>query len=340
VLTLDGDMGEGGGQILRTALALSLVLCRPFRIERLRAGRRRPGLRRQHLACVLAAAEIGSAQIEGAALNSQTLSFSPTALRAGDYRFDIGSAGSTTLVVQTVLPALLAADGRSTLVVTGGTHNPLAPPFRFLEKAFLPLLRRMGAHVEANLVRPGYAPRGGGKIALDVAPAPSLKPFRLEHRGSPCQRQATATVAGLPRHIAERELAVVRERLGWPDDVLRVREESTELGPGNVLSIELAHEHVTEVFTGFGERGVRAETVAERTVADARRYLAVDVAAGPHLADQLLLPLALAGGGSFTTLAPTRHALTNWGVIRRFLDLELATDQTGPNTWRIQLGVS
>lgn len=333
-------MGEGGGQILRTALALSLVLGRPFRIERLRAGRRRPGLRRQHLACVLAAAEIGRAQVEGAALNSQALSFNPTTLRPGDYRFHIGSAGSTTLVVQTVLPALLVANGRSTLVVTGGTHNPLAPPFRFLEKAFLPLLRRMGGRVEARLERPGYAPRGGGKIALDVTPALGLKPFRLEERGPLCQRQATATVAGLPRHIAERELAVVAERLGWPDAALRVREESPEFGPGNVLSIELTHEHVTEVFTGFGERGVRAETVAERTLGEARRYLAADVAAGPHLADQLLLPLALAGGGSFTTLAPTRHTLTNWEVIRHFLDLELAIDQTGANTWRVGVAVS
>ena len=295
-------MGEGGGQILRTALALSLCLRLPFQISNLRERRRRPGLQHQHLACVLAAAEIGEADLEGAALGSTELLFRPTSLRAGNYRFHIGTAGSTTLVLQTVLPPLLTGSGQSSLVVTGGTHNPLAPPYPFLARVYLPLLRRMGARIEAHLKRPGYVPRGGGEVRLTVVPVEGLTPIHLEERGRLHHRQATAIVAGLPRHIAERELSVVRERLGWPEDCCRIQEDRPEYGPGNLLTVELGHAAVTELFTGFGQRGVRAETVAERTVQATQRYLRSDATVGRHLADQLLLPLALAGGGSFTTL--------------------------------------
>ena len=337
MLTLDGSMGEGGGQILRTALTLSLVSGKPFRITHLRAARRRPGLQRQHLACVRAAAAVGLAEVEGASLGSQTLCFAPKGVWPGRYCFDIGTAGSTTLVLQTVLPALLMADGPSQITVTGGTHNPLAPPFEFLDRAYLPLLRRMGAQVEAHLLRPGYAPRGGGEISLHVRPANHLSPLVLEDRGRILNRRATATVAGLPKHIGERELRVVRQHLGWPEDFMLVKEQPPQWGPGNVLSIELAFDGHSEVFTGFGQRGVRAETVAARAVQEVQEYLEAEVAVATHLADQLLLPLALARGGLFTTLAPTLHARTNWEVIRRFLDLRLTMEQLSAKAWRLQL---
>lgn len=337
MLTLDGSMGEGGGQILRTALTLSLVLQRPFKITRLRSARRRPGLQRQHLACVLAAGEIGAARMEGARLDSQTLSFAPSAVRHGRFRFDIGTAGSTSLVLQTVLPALLYAEGPSELTVTGGTHNPLAPPFEFFDQAYLPLLRRMGAVVWAELVRPGYLPRGGGEVRLRVEPEGGLVPFILDARGKPRLLRATSTVAGLPRHIAERELGVVASRLGWPPDCLSVVEQSPKLGPANVLALELGFEQVTEVFTGFGRRGVPAEAVAEGAVAEARAYLDADVAVGPHLADQLLLPLALARGGGFTTVQPSLHTQTNWTVIRLFTDLSLAQTPMAAGAWRLRV---
>jgi len=337
VLALDGSMGEGGGQILRTALALSLVLQRPFEITRLRAARRRPGLRRQHLACVLAAGEIGAARMEGARLGSQALSFAPSAVRHGPFRFDIGTAGSTTLVLQTVLPALLYADGPSEVTVTGGTHNPLAPPFEFLDRAYLPLLRRMGAAVQAELVHPGYVPRGGGEVRLRVEPKGRLIPLTLDARGEPRLRRATATVAGLPRHIAERELAVVASRLGWPPECLSVREQVPKLGPGNVLTLELGFDQVTEVFTGFGQRGVPAEAVAEGAVSEAREYLDADVAVGPHLADQLLLPLALGRGGGFTTVRPTPHTHSNWAVIRLFTGLSLEQAPMAAGAWRLRV---
>jgi RNA 3'-terminal phosphate cyclase (ATP) len=258
-------------------------------------------------------------------------------VRHGRFRFDIGTAGSTTLVLQTVLPALLYADGPSELTVTGGTHNPLAPPFEFLERAYLPLLRRMGAAVQAELVRPGYIPRGGGEVRLRIEPGGRLLPLTLDHRGQPCVRRATATVAGLPRHIAERELAVVASCLGWPPECLSVMEQSPKLGPGNVLTLELGFEQVTEVFTGFGQRGVPAEAVAEGAVAEARAYLDADVAVGPHLADQLLLPLALARGGGFTTVQPTRHTQTNWAVIRLFTNLSLEQTPRAAGAWRLRV---
>ncbi len=337
MITIDGSKGEGGGQILRTALALSLVLRTSFRIANLRARRRRPGLRRQHLACVLAAAEISGAEVAGARLDSTELVFRPDDLRPGHYGFDIGTAGSTTLVLQTVLPPLLTVPGQTSLVVTGGTHNPLAPPYPFLELAYLPLLRRMGARVEAHLERPGYVPRGGGEIRLTTSPVERLAPIDLEERGSLHRRLATATVAGLPRHIAERELQVVAERLAWPDECLRIQEDPPAYGPGNVLTLELGYARVTELFTGFGQRGVRAETVAERTVHAVRRYLGSGAAVGTYLADQLLLPLALAGGGSFTTLEPTQHGRTNWAVIRQFTGLELTTERLDADRWRLEV---
>jgi RNA 3'-terminal phosphate cyclase (ATP) len=324
MLTIDGSQGEGGGQILRSALALSLVSGTPFRIERIRAGRARPGLMRQHLTALQAAAAVGEAEVDGAAIGAQAVVFRPKRVRAGAYRFAVGTAGSAALVLQTILLPLVVAGADSTLTLEGGTHNPHAPPFDFLAAAFLPLLRRMGAGVEARLERAGFYPAGGGRMRVDVAPRTGLRPLTLLERGALHQRRARAMLSRLPRQIGDRELAVVRARLGWADDELEVVVLGEDMaGPGNVLLLELQSEHVTEVFTGFGEVGVRAEAVAERAVAEARRYLAADVPVGPYLADQLLLPVALAGSGAYRTLPPTRHTTTNVEVIRRFLDVRI-----------------
>ena len=179
--------------------------------------------------------------------------------------------------------------------------------------------------------------RGGGEVRLTITPVERLASIDLEQRGSLHRRLATATVAGLPLHIAERELRVVAERLHWPDECLRIQEDPPEYGPGNVLTLELGHARVTELFTGFGQRGVRAETVAERSVRAVQRYLGSGAAIGTHLADQLLLPLALAGGGSFTTLEPTEHARTNWAVIRQFTGLDLAIERLDADRWRLEV---
>ncbi|MEM7204492.1 MAG: RNA 3'-terminal phosphate cyclase [Planctomycetota bacterium] len=329
MLTIDGAMGEGGGQILRSALGLSLVTGTPFRIDNIRAKRRQPGLLRQHLTAVRAAAAVGQAAVEGADLGSASLRFAPGPIEASDeYRFAIGTAGSTTLVLQAILPALLRAPGRTTVVIEGGTHNPYAPPFEFLATAFVPLLRRMGAGVALELVRPGFYPAGGGCIRVTVEPpVAGLRPLDLLERGPRRRRRAVAQVANLLESIARRELRVVATKLGFAEDELAVEQVAGSVGPGNLLSIALEHEHVTEVFTGFGQVGKRAERVAQDAVGETRNYLRTDVPVGPYLADQLLVPLALAGGGSFRTMPLTRHTQTNIEVVQRFLSVPIRVEE-------------
>jgi RNA 3'-terminal phosphate cyclase (ATP) len=335
MLTLDGALGEGGGQILRTALALSLVTGAPFRIVRLRARRARPGLRPQHLVCVQAAAAVGEALVSGAAVGAEAIDFTPRGLRPGEYRLDIGSAGSTALVAQTLLPALAVAGAPSRLVLTGGTHNPLAPPFEFLERAFLPVLRRLGLTVAARLERPGYYPRGGGTVTVEIETPGALAPLSLHERGPLLRAEATATVADLPRHIAERELAVLGRELGWGPSRLRVRSEPPGSGPGNVILVELGFAHASEVIAAFGRRGTPAEAVAAEAVAEVRACLARDVPVGTHLADQLLPYLALAGG-SFTTGPPSTHTTTNADVVDRFLPGAVRLREAGGGRWRAE----
>jgi RNA 3'-terminal phosphate cyclase (ATP) len=324
-ITLDGSEGEGGGQILRTALALSLCSGRPFRMERIRAARRKPGLLRQHLTAVRAAAHVGLARVTGEELGSATLSFEPTDLRSGDYHLAIGTAGSATLVFQSVLPALLCARGPSRLTLEGGTHNPTAPPFDFVAKTFLPLVRRMGPRVDARLEMYGFYPAGGGRITIEIEPCPTLNPLTLIERGR-AQVSARGLVASLPESIAKRELTVVRERLGLERAQTRVECVENSVGPGNVLLIEIDTPQVIEVMAGFGVKGVSAEKVASDACDEAERYLAAGVPVGEHLADQLLIPMALAKCGSFRTLTPTAHTVTNARVIERFLDVSIAIE--------------
>lgn len=334
-IEIDGSRGEGGGQILRSALALSLVTGTPFRVVNVRAGRRRPGLMRQHLTAVLAAAQVGSARVTGAEIGSRELTFAPGPARAGDYRFSVGTAGSATLVLQTVFPALALARGRSTVTVEGGTHNPLAPPFDFLARAWLPLVARMGPRAVATLERPGFYPAGGGRLRVEVEPAPAFGRLELLERGALRGRRATAVVALLARTIAERELRALRARLGWDEALGSIEHVRDAVGPGNVVTVELESEHVTEVFTGFGEKGVSAERVGEAVAAEVRQYLAAEVPVGPHLADQLLLPMALGGGGTFRTVAPTSHTRTHAELLRTFLGAEIAIVPDGERSFRV-----
>lgn len=329
---------EGGGQLLRSALALSMCTATPFRMTGIRAGRPRPGLMRQHLTAVQAAAAVCQAQVAGADLGSLELSFEPAAARGGDYRFAIGTAGSTTLVLQTVLPALLRASRPSTLRLEGGTHNPLAPPADFLMRTFAPLVRRMGATLTIELEQHGFYPAGGGVLNVAITPG-ELSPLRLQDRGRLVSRRARALVSSLPGSIAERELAVVARRLGLSAEELEHRSVCPAFGPGNVLMIELEFEHVTELFSGFGERGVSAEAVAEATCAQARAYLESGAAVGAHLADQLLLPLALAGGGRFSTVKPSEHFITNATLIEKFVavSIEAEPDRGNSACWQVQV---
>lgn len=323
MIELDGAAGEGGGQILRTALALSMITGQPFRIARIRANRPKPGLMRQHLVAVQAAARISGATVIGAELGSEALSFVPGPIVAGDYDFAIGSAGSCTLVLQTLVLALLHADGPSAVRVTGGTHNDMAPPVQFLQRAYAPLLQAMGVQVDFRLERYGFYPAGGGTVVAEVAPCARLAPIALLERGARRGGYAEAFTAGIPSSVGQRELACIGAKMGWDETQLHAHVLPGEQGPGNAVLITLQSEHVTEVFAGFGAKMLRAEAVAGQALKEARDYIASGAVVGEHLADQLMLPLALAGGGSFTASTVSRHALTNADVIARFLPVRI-----------------
>jgi RNA 3'-terminal phosphate cyclase (ATP) len=280
---------------------------------------------------------VGDARVEGDALGSRAITFVPQAIRPGDYRFAVGTAGSATLVLQTVLLPLLTASNESTLVLEGGTHNPWAPPFDFLQRVYLPLVNRMGPRVEASLSRPGFYPAGGGSFTVKVRPSAVLTRLDLQERGEIVGRRVTALLASLPRHIAERELRTVVERLNWSQDSSSVRTFDGLSGPGNVLLVEVESEHVTEIATGFGEVGVAAEAVADQALKETRRYLVAGVPVGAHLADQLLTVLALGQGGVFRTLALSRHALTNVQVIRRFVAVRVDVVEEGRDVVRVEV---
>lgn len=338
MLTIDGSFGEGGGQILRTALALSTVTGTQFRIEKIRAARERPGLLRQHLTAVKAAAAISGAALEGAVLGSMVLSFNPSSVRGGDFEFSVGTAGSATLVLQTVLPALLIAPRSSNLVLEGGTHNPAAPPFDFLVKAFLPLVNRMGPEVTAQLERPGFFPAGGGRFRVAIKPAARLLPLDLVEPTAVRAIRVRAIVANLPRSIAQREINVVRQAFSLPAEDTEIQEIQGAPGPGNAVMVEVEMAHHTEVFTGFGARGLRAEKVAQDAANQARAYLASGVPVSHHLADQMLVPLALAGSGRFRTGPPSLHTTTNIEVIREFLKLDISAVEEPDRVWTITVG--
>ena len=335
MITIDGSVGEGGGQILRSALALSMITGRPFAIEKIRAKRAKPGLLRQHLTCVIAAQQISGAKVTGAELRSTGLAFAPGPIQGGNYSFAIGTAGSTMLVFQTILPALLYANAPSRVQLSGGTHNPFAPTFDTLDRAFIPQLRRMGADVALTLNKPGFYPAGGGHWEAVVQPG-ALMPILIEAAGQRLAQSIRADVSVLPYLIAEREVATVAQLLNWPMACGQARTVRAE-GHGNVVMVEIASQHVTEVFTAFGERNLTAEAVAACVVDAVRDYLAADAPVGPYLADQLLLPLALAGGGAFVTSAPTQHTATNIAVIEKFLPVRFEMTRLDAKRWRVSV---
>jgi len=314
LLELDGSQGEGGGQILRSALSLSMWLGRPFRIERIRAGRAKPGLMRQHLTCIRAAEAICGAEVEGAEIGSTAIVFRPGAIRGGDHVFKVGSAGSVMLVLQTILPALLAADASSTVQIEGGTHTLAAPATDFIEHAYLPVLRDMGADVAMQVEQHGFYPAGGGRVSVTVKPS-RLSSLALLERGETERVEAIVLLRSLPAHIGERELDVVQRRLKIKG---HIHELPSGFGPGNAVVLRARHVAITEVAVSLGAHGVSAENVANRACDELRAYLAHGAPVGEHLADQLLLPMLLGGGGAFVTGRPSTHLETNAAVVEAF----------------------
>jgi RNA 3'-terminal phosphate cyclase (ATP) len=318
MLYLDGSYGEGGGQILRTALSFSALLGVPVRIDRIRAGRPKPGLRPQHLTAVQALARVSQAELEGAELGSQALTFRPRRPQPGHYLFDVaaktGSAGSVTLIAQALVPPLLTASHPSTLVLKGGTHVPWSPPAHYLEYVFFPALARLGARVEITLGRWGWYPRGGGELRLTVTPARSLGGVDWRTPAAPGEFRALSACCRLPEHVARRQAARLKERLG-PDFPVEIVAAGGQ-DPGSLVLVwgPLAG------FDALGARGKPAERVADEAADAYLVFRQADAAVDPHLADQLVLYLARARGVStFSTPVITNHLLTNLWVIEQFL---------------------
>jgi RNA 3'-terminal phosphate cyclase (ATP) len=307
----------GGGQILRTSLTLSMITGQAFRMTHIRAQRRKPGLMRQHLTCVKAAAAICNASLEGAEIGSTELTFHPGTITPGDYVFAIGSAGSTTLLAQTLLPALWHSSSPSTLTLEGGTHNPLAPPGHFLDEIYLGALRKIGLEVTYSLQEYGFAPAGGGRIALQIQPCVALPPLQLLERGTMEAWEMEVITRNLDWSIAERIITATQNVFPHAS----IRRTMLKGGPGQGVCCLLRGDfsNAKTMFSSFGELGVTAEAMAKRVTHQAKHYLASQAAVSHHLADQLLLPMALHQGGEFSTLKPDEHFLTNRDTIQTFL---------------------
>lgn len=336
VIEIDGSQGEGGGQVLRTSLALSVVTGKAFRLFNIRAGRKKPGLKKQHLAGVRAAKQISNAEVTGAELNSMELTFEPEGIYPGQYRFSVGSAGSAALVFQTVLPPLLHADEPSFVMIEGGTHAAWAPPYDFLQHTFIPQLERMGVSASLALERFGFYPAGGGLLHSRIHPWVERRPYKMMELLS-TSISATAYSCGLPGHVAERQLRRVKTAFVLDDDLLdAVKADSP--GPGNALCLYSHSREVTEVATAFGKKGKKAELVAKEAVKEMLRYLDARVPVGRHLADQLILPMALGKGGRFRTMEPSGHTRTNIATVQRFLDVEITAEEAD-GAWDIRVNV-
>lgn len=337
MITIDGSEGEGGGQMLRYAAALSLITGEPFTIANIRGGRKKPGMMRQHVTAIEAACAIGGAEASGLAVGADTLTFRPGSVAPGEYHFAVGTAGSTGLVLQTILVPLMLADAPSRVVIEGGTHAMAAPPFEFLAKTLLPIIAKMGPKVSATLERHGFYPRGGGRIVIEFDPAP-LRPIECIERGSLQLQKAEALVAGIASDVADRELQAMRKVLAdWPEAAFTPRQLPADQGPGNALLIEAQFEHVAEVMSGFGKIGVPAEKIGKTAAKRMAGYLASGAFAGPYLQDQLLLPFALARSGAFTTVKISQHTRTAIGLIERFTGTSFRLSTNGEKAHLVEV---
>lgn len=340
LIELDGSVGEGGGQILRTSLTLALLTGRRFHLRHIRAGRSRPGLQPQHLMSVRAAAEIGQARVAGACLKSTDLVFEPAEVLPGDYRFAIGTAGATGLVLHTIcLPLALRAQAPCRLTLEGGTHVTTSPTYDFNVITWSRYLELVGVSVDLHLRRAGFYPRGGGAVEVVIHPCPQLRSVTMRER-PPCDRlTGVSAVAGLPDEIAKRQARRATVRLREAGLKSDIHIETWPGGPGTVLSLVFTDPPVPTLVFALGERGKRAEAVADEAVAQAIAFhRAAPAAVDAHSADQLLLPLALAEGSSAYSVAEvTRHLTTNATAIRNFVDREILIEGAvgGPGTVRV-----
>jgi RNA 3'-terminal phosphate cyclase (ATP) len=346
MITIDGSYGEGGGQIVRTALALSCVTGRAVRIINVRKNRSKPGLQPQHLTGVLACALISRAKVEGAALGSDRLMFSPGRISGGEYTFDVeqtagkGSAGSISLILQAILLPLSRADAPSRIVLHGGTHVPLSPSVHYLTDVFLPALRLIGVRADIELIRWGFYPIGKGEVVARIEPSHDLRGLAWDNPGQIARVSGISAVANLPRHIAERQRAAAAQALaahGFEVDIHLV--DALAVGRGTFCFLKPEAPRLAGGFGSLGAIGKRAEVVGREAADECLTFVKSGAAVDRHLADQLLPYLALAQGPStFTTEDVTTHLLTNRWVIRQFVDREIHVERDPGARGRILVG--
>ncbi len=319
---IDGSFGEGGGQILRTSLALSVIFGHPLMLHHIRAKRKNPGLAQQHLTAVHALSLISGAQVEGNVIGSQKLTFIPGKIRPGEYRFSIGTAGSVTLLLQALLLPLSLSTGPSRLILEGGTHVPWSPPFHYLSEVLFPTLKRMGISVAAKIERWGWYPKGGGLVQVEIQPVLELKPISLIERGTLKRIRGFSTAPLLPKQIAERQRDEALRRIDKElkvDAEISIIDDPPSRGPGSFLFLRAESDGSLAGFSSLGRKGKRSEEVAGEAVDSLKDYLDRRGCIDPHLADQLVVFMALAkGGSSFTTTRITDHLLTNLWVVQQF----------------------
>jgi len=328
MIELDGSEGEGGGQILRSALALSILTKKPFKIIHIRANRKQPGLRPQHAACIKAAAQICGGFYKGGSVGSSVLFFEPGEVKAGTYTFGIGTAGATGLVLHTLyLPLALSGTEPSNLTITGGTHVPLSPCYHYNAITWAGHLRRIGINIELEMTRPGFYPRGGGEIRATIQPCSRVNRLHL----TKCPELTTAggfsAVAGLPEAIAKRLMRRAAERLKREEIESHIPLEEWQGGPGTVIGILFRQLEVPPLFTAIGEQGRPAEAVADDAADEALAFRAAKAPVDAHAADQLVLPLVFSPEASeFKTAEISSHLTTNIETIRRFVEREITLE--------------
>ncbi len=324
MIEIDGSYGEGGGQIVRTALSLSCLLGKPFRIFNIRKGRKKPGLMPQHLTCVRAAQLISGAEVQGDQAGSTELLFSPKEVKGGYFSFDIGTAGSTSLVLQTLIPALAFSQQKTTLTLKGGTHVPLSPSFHYLDGVFVHFLEQIGIRVQLSIESYGFYPKGGGIVRADIFPANSIRPLKVTERGNILRINGCSAVGNLSLSIAERQRNALVEKISHEIETIKTPPaieliEVPSIGQGTFVYIESKSEHSIAGFTALGARGKKAEVVGEEAAAEFIKYYSTRATLDRHMADQIVLYLSICNEESvFTASTVTNHLLTNLWVIGLF----------------------
>lgn len=329
MIELDGSHGEGGGQILRSALALSILTGKPFKLVNVRAGRKDPGLRPSHVMSVKSAAQICGGRYTGVSVGSSTLSFEPGEVTAGRYTFSIGTAGATGLVLHTIyLPLALRGATASELTITGGTHVSTSPCYHYNAITWVGHLKQMGIEVELEMSRAGFYPRGGGEIRAVVHPCSRIRGVHLMSCPELTAADGFSSVSGgLPEPIAKRQARRLAERLKREGVDCHIEQEEWAGGPGTVAAVQFGQLLVPPLFFSVGERGKPAETVADAAADQAIAFRAAKSPVDPHAADQIVLPLALSPDASeYRTSAIDRHLTTNIDVIRRFVDRDISCE--------------